>query len=177
MKKIIFIISALAFFACNPCKYVARHPECFQADTIRTSDNQQSSDSTYLAEKDSFRIVLKEIKDTSCKKDVELLLEQLSSKNGIISDLRIINSKDRAILEGKISRLVNKKKQVVTKKEFIKVLNPLNIELEEKLKKLEEKLKKADVKIKLRNRIINVLSVVLILIIAAGIILKKLKLI
>ena len=44
MKTLLALLTVL-LFACNPCKYVANHPECFQADTIRETEIQTVHDS------------------------------------------------------------------------------------------------------------------------------------
>ena len=40
IKKLLIIITVLLLVSCNPCKYVAKHPECFQPDTVKITDIQ-----------------------------------------------------------------------------------------------------------------------------------------
>ena len=35
MKKLILLFAVLLAFACSPCKYVSKHPECFRPDTVK----------------------------------------------------------------------------------------------------------------------------------------------
>jgi len=173
--KLFKIAIILLLTACNPCKYVAKHPECFPADTIQTSDSQSYYDSTYYADGAGFTIVTQVIKDTSCKEDIILLLEQINTANGLITDLKITNENDKAILTGRISKLVNAKKEIIIQREYVKVMNPINIENEKKLQELGVKLAKKTARVRVKNRLIITLSLVILMIVAGGILLKKLK--
>lgn len=39
MKYILLFITIALLYSCNPCKYVAKHPECFPADTIKITND------------------------------------------------------------------------------------------------------------------------------------------
>ena len=176
MKKLTLLTILFICYACNPCKYVAKHAECFPADSVITDNSQQYYDSTYYTEIDSFRIVLAKLsKDTACKKDVELLLKQLSNANGRITELKIQNENDKTILTGKLNQKVNVKKEIIIQKEYVKLVNPVNVENEKKLKAAEAKDKENKAKIKAKNKTIIILSLVIVLIVAGGLLLKKLK--
>ena len=56
MKTLSLLLLAFLFASCNPCKYVARHQECFLPDTIRETSVQTIHDTTTWIEADSFAL-------------------------------------------------------------------------------------------------------------------------
>lgn len=46
--KYLIIVLILFLVSCNPCKYVAKHPECFPADTVRITKNVIHYEKEYI---------------------------------------------------------------------------------------------------------------------------------
>ncbi len=57
MRNLLLIISLLLIAACNPCNYVAKHPECFSPDTIRETSTQTIRDTITWIQPDSMSLV------------------------------------------------------------------------------------------------------------------------
>lgn len=48
MKTILFIISVIFLVSCNPCKFAAKHPECFPPDTVKITNNVIHYEKEYI---------------------------------------------------------------------------------------------------------------------------------
>ena len=48
MRALIFILAIILLSACSPCKYVAKHPECFQADTVIKTERIVHHEKEYI---------------------------------------------------------------------------------------------------------------------------------
>lgn len=112
MKYAIFILASLLLTSCNPCKQVARHPECFPADTIKEIKEVVHYEKEYITQ-DSIII-----DSVPCTPDSIVLVEtKYKTIHKTITDT------------------------IYESREEIKI-NPVNSKLKEDNRKLEEKILK-----------------------------------
>lgn len=117
MKYLIFIIPV--FIACNPCKRVTKHPECFPADTIRENKIVVHYETEYITN------------DSIVYDTVQCLPDSI-----IVNEV-VFKTKIRRITDTiKISKQVNRTNPVNA------VMQDENDKLERKNQKLKDKIKK-----------------------------------
>lgn len=132
--SIIFII---VLASCNPCHYVAKHPECFAPDTIRETSTQTIRDTITWIQPDSMSLVALFYCD-SANQVMMQTIEEFKSK-GIKT--RIIfkdNKLDLSVYTDSI-KVLNRIISNIKSKE-VYVMNPVNDKLKNDNIKLENRL-------------------------------------
>jgi hypothetical protein len=103
MKNLIILSFIILVAACNPCKQVAKHPECFMPDTVKIHDKEIHYETEYvikdsvsydtlpgqIIEKTIFQTVLKHKIDTIYTSEsvskINPINQQLADENKVIS--------------------------------------------------------------------------------------------
>ncbi len=112
--KYLLIILAFALASCSPCKYVTKHPECFQSDTIRITNE-----------------VIKHVKEYVIN-------------DSIVYDSVPCDPFTNAVIETKTVYKTNWRIEIDTiyKSKEVSKINPINSELQKDNAKLTAKTKK-----------------------------------
>ena len=136
MKKYIIILGFL-IVACNPCKYVARHQECFAPDTIRETTIQTVHDTTTWIQSDSATFIALFYCDSANQVLIKSLNEYKSK--GVETVIKYKDNRlqlrfytDSILI---LNRYINTLKNKIT---YVK--NPVNDQLQRDNSKLEKKL-------------------------------------
>jgi hypothetical protein len=142
MKTLSLLLLAFLFFACNPCRYVARHQECFPPDTIRETSVQTIHDTTTWIEADSFALNALFYCDSTNNVLIKTLNEYKSK--GVVTKIIYKNNTLQITLAtdsiGVLNRIISNMKTHV---EYVK--NPVNAELQRQNLKQEKQLQRKKV--------------------------------
>jgi hypothetical protein len=139
--KIFYLISIVLIItiqSCNTCKYVAKHPECFPADTIIEKDSMIVKDSIYIIQQDSSVLEMY----FKCDSNNQVLIQKVNSTQGVKTKTKYIfkdnflkvNAYNDSIVV--LNRIIERYKnnKTVTR-------NPINEKLKRENEKLEKKIK------------------------------------
>lgn len=127
MKKLLFYISILFLISCNPCRKVAKHPECFPADTVTKKEYVITHEKVYITE-DSIiydtipcdpviqevvvpKIIYKTVYKT--RTDTIRTEQKISKINPVNTELQNENTKIKAELQLKKNKLKKKNKILI----------------------------------------------------------------
>jgi hypothetical protein len=129
--------------ACSPCNYVAKHSECFPADTVKITDVQTIYDSIVYTVPDSINLELM----FECDSNNQVLLKRLNETKSKGVETKVVFKDNVLKLSAFVDSIaiLNRTIQTLKTKDVAKV-NPVN----EKLKKDNEKLL---IKVKLHRNI------------------------
>jgi hypothetical protein len=167
MKTLSLSLLVILFIACNPCRYVARHQECFLPDTIRETSVQTIHDTTTWIEADSFALNALFYCDSTNNVLIKMLNEYKSK--GVVTKIVYKNNTLQISLAtdsiAKLNRYISSMKTHV---EYVK--NPVNAELQRKNLKYEKQLQRKNIWLKITGG-----SLIVLLILIALFIWSKLK--
>jgi hypothetical protein len=166
--KQILVISAITILfliSCNPCRYVSKHQECFQADSILITNTVIQTDSIRFTEPDTMALSLL----FECDSNNNVLMRELKDVSSKGIQTEVIFKDNRLDVSGFVDSIaiLNKLIETTKAKETTKI-NPLNPELQNKCDKLENKLDR-------RNKIILWLSIACALLIIVFLLIFKFK--
>lgn len=134
--RYLMILLILSAFACNPCKYVSKHQECFPADTFKHVMIKTVRDTiTYIEENESTLEAWFE-----CDSNNQVLIKKLNETNNGIKTVTIF--KDNVLRIRSYTDSIAVLNKIIEEKssEKITVMNPVNKQLQDDNKKLEKKL-------------------------------------
>lgn len=134
MKKLLILFSTIIILgACNPCKYVAKHQECFPPDTVKISEIKTVTDSIYFTEPDSMAISML----FECDSNNNVLMCELTELSSKGVETNVIFKNNRLDITGFVDSIavLNKLVETLKSKDVSKV-NPVNVQLKRKNEKL-----------------------------------------
>ena len=160
MRILLLLIIILA--SCSPCRKVAKHPECFPADSIIIERVKIVNDTTYLVDYDEigFEAWL------MCDSNNQVLLRESQQSSGVINSLKLENNRLKLRASTKIPVRIRTEYQ--TRDSIIKMVNPVDVMLKDENTDLNAKVKR----LQLQRLILSIISLLLL---AGSIILVKLR--
>lgn len=153
--KLLISISILFFLAsCNPCKFVAKHPQCFPVDSFIIEKTVIQRDSFTYTEPDTLSMQLL----FECDSNNNVLIRELNNASTKGFDIKYIFKDNRLNLTAYVDSIaiLNKLIETTTNKEVIK-MNPVNDVLKSNNEKLEKQTK-------FRGKVILIESILLFII-------------
>jgi len=134
--KIYIICIIILFASCNPCKYVAKHPECYMSDSVIITETKTETITKIVLEPDSLSMKFL----FECDSNNNVLIRENSELK--TKGLNVIyrfknNTLDLSVFTDSIEHL-NKLIEITKGKEVIK-MNPINDVLKAENEKLLQK--------------------------------------
>jgi len=137
MKPLLFLSVLFAVASCNPCKYVAKHQECFPADTVKEKETTTVHDTVEWLTLDSTAIEAL----FECDSTNQVLIKELNEHKGKGSKTTIVYRNNRLRISlytdsiAQLKRIISKEKSTVRY-----IVNPVNENLKKQTEKLQNRL-------------------------------------
>jgi preprotein translocase subunit SecF len=160
MKLLSLILLTILIASCNPCRYVARHQECFPPDSITSTSTESVKDSSQKEPPDSsiFEALFEcDSLNNALMKEVNEVKSQGVQTQIVYRDNKIYIRTSTPGKETKIRTVI----KTVTVKE--KIMNPVDAELKRKNLKLEKQVQRKTVLVRLFGISLTVLIILIAL--------------
>jgi hypothetical protein len=160
MKYITIILLAFLIASCNPCRYVARHQECFPPDSVNQTSTQTVIDHSDNSAPDSSlfdALFLCDSANRALMKEVHEL-----KSNGVTTTVSFQDN--HLTIKTKTDSLRYRTRTVTNTviKEVVKI-NPVNAELKRQNEKYEKKIQRKNVWLKITGGSLAVLIILIAL--------------